>query len=118
MLFLTRITLFKYHLRLGGSDLPEAVRASQLEFDSQLAFILDRMADRMEGQTPAEDHGFKDAFERLEKAVRTCYSEGLHRSTAIELKTSLAISRTAESLVMSLDNEILPPSIRQKCASA
>jgi multidrug resistance protein MdtO len=118
MLFLTRITLFKYRLQLTGFELPAAVHASQLEFDSRLAVVLDRMADRMEGQTPAEDHDFKDAFERLEKAVRTCCSEGPQRSMAIELKTFLALSRTAESLVMSLDNEILPRKIGQQCASA
>jgi multidrug resistance protein MdtO len=76
MLFLTRITLFKYRLQLTGFELPATVRASQREFDSRLAVVLDGMADRMEGQTPAEDHDFKDAFERLEKAVRICSSEG------------------------------------------
>jgi multidrug resistance protein MdtO len=111
MLFLTRITLFKYRLQLAGFELPAAVRASQLEFDSRLTALLDRMADRMEGQTPAGDHGFTDAFERLEKSVRSCCSEELQRSMAIELKTFLALSRTAESLIMSLDNEILPPKL-------
>jgi hypothetical protein len=118
MLFLTRITLFKYRLQLTGFELPAAVRASQLEFDSRLAVVLDRMADRMEGQTPAEDHDFKDAFECLEKAVMTCCPEGPQRPMAIELKTFLALSRTAESLVMSLDNEMLPRKSGQQCASA
>jgi multidrug resistance protein MdtO len=111
MLFLTRITLFKYRLQLTGFELPAAVRASQLEFDSRLTVILDSMADRMEGQTPAENHDFTDGFERLEKSVRNCCSEELQRSMAIELKTFLALSRTAESLAMSLDNEILPPKL-------
>jgi multidrug resistance protein MdtO len=109
MLFLIRITLFKYRLQLTGFELPAAVRASQLEFDSRLTAVLDRIADRMEGQTRAEDHDLTDAFERLEKEVRTCSSEGLQRSTAIGLKTFLALSRTAETLVMSLDKEILSP---------
>jgi multidrug resistance protein MdtO len=111
MLFLTRITLFKYRLQLTGFELPAAVRASQLEFDSRLTVILDRMADRMDGQTPAKDHDFTDAFERLENEIRTCCSEGLQQPMAIELKTFLALSRTAESLVMSLDNEILSPKL-------
>jgi multidrug resistance protein MdtO len=111
MLFLIRITLFKYRLRLTGFELPADVRASQLEFDSRLTALLDRMADLMEGQTPAGDHGFTDTFERLEKSVRNCCSEELQRSMAVELKTFLALSRTAERLVMSLDNEILPPKL-------
>lgn len=111
MLFLTRITLFKYRLQLTGFELPAAVRASQLEFDNRLTALLDRMADRMEGQTHAGDHGFRDAFERLERAVKTCSSEGLQRSTAIGLKTFLALSRTTETLALSLDKELLPPKL-------
>jgi hypothetical protein len=109
MLFLTRITLFKYRLQLHGFELPGAVRGSQLEFDSQLAITLDRLADNMEEKAPTENHKLKDAFERLEESVRTCCSEGSQQSIAIELKTFLALSRTAEGLAMSLENEILPP---------
>jgi hypothetical protein len=115
MLFLTRITLFKYRLQLTGFELPPSVRASQLEFDSRLAVILDRMADRMEGQTQAEDPDFTDAFEHLEKAVGTCGSERLQRSMAIELKTFLALSRTAENLVISLEKETQPTEIGTRC---
>jgi multidrug resistance protein MdtO len=111
MLFLTRITLFKYRLQLTGFELPAVVRASQLEFDNRLTTLLDRMADRMEGRTPAGDHGFAEAFDRLEESVRNCCSEELHGSMATELKTFLALSRNAESLVLSLDNEIAPPKL-------
>jgi multidrug resistance protein MdtO len=109
MLFLTRITLFKYRLRLHGFELPGAVRASQLEFDSQLAITLDRLADNMEEKAPTEDHELNDALERLEESVRTCCSEGPQQSMAIELQTFLALSRTADGLVMSLENDMLRP---------
>jgi multidrug resistance protein MdtO len=108
MLFLTRITLSKYRLQLHGFELPPAVRASQLEFDNQLATILDGLADRLEDRAPKEGHDSTDAFERLEEAVRTCCPEWPQQSIAIELKTFLALSRTADGLVMSLENEILP----------
>jgi multidrug resistance protein MdtO len=104
MLFLTRITLFKYRLQLTVFELPAAVRPSQLEFDRRLATILDRMANRMEGSAPAEDHDFKDAFENLEKAVKTCCSEEPERS--IDLQTFLALSDTATGLVISLAKQI------------
>jgi multidrug resistance protein MdtO len=112
MLFLTRITLFKYRLQLTGFELPAGVRASQLEFDGRLAVILDRMADRMEEETRPDDHGIEDALERLEKVVRTCCSEYPQQSIAIELKTFLALSRTAQSLIRSLQNQISFPDIR------
>jgi hypothetical protein len=55
MLFLTRITLFKYRLQLTGFELPADVLASQLELDRRLAVFLERMADRMEREGPMED---------------------------------------------------------------
>jgi hypothetical protein len=61
----------------------------------------------MEEKAPTEDLDFKDVFERLEKTAWTCCSERPQQSIATELKTFLALSRTAESLVMSLQNEIL-----------
>jgi multidrug resistance protein MdtO len=111
MLLITRITLFKYRLRLPGFELQEAVSAAQQEFDRRLAVILDRMADRMEEKSPSEDLDLKDVFEPLEKAAQTCCSERPEQSIAIELKTFLTLSRTAESLVMSLENEILLPNL-------
>jgi hypothetical protein len=74
------------------------VRASQLEFDSRLATILDKIANRIEEGAPPEDHDFKDALEGLEKAVRTCCSEEPQRSIAIDLQTFLALSHTAQRL--------------------
>jgi multidrug resistance protein MdtO len=106
LLFVTRITLFKYRLQLTGFEVPAAVRASQLQFDSRLAAILNRMADRMEEKIPTEDYDSQDAFEPLENAVRTSYMEDSHQSIGRELETFLALSRTAEGLVISLANEI------------
>jgi multidrug resistance protein MdtO len=111
MLFLTRITLYKYRLQLPGFDLPAAVLASQLEFDSHLAATLERMADRMEEKWPTENHGFKDAYQRLEGAVWACSTEGPPHSVAVELKTFLALSQTAEKLVTSLANKVLGDSL-------
>ena len=108
-LFLTQITLFKYRLQLPGFELPEAVRQAQQEFDGGLAAMLDRMADRLEDKASPEDRDFKDAFEQLEAAVRSCCSEGSEQLLASELKTFLALLRTIEDLVKSLKTEILPP---------
>ena len=106
MLFLTRITLYKYRLQLPGFELPPAVRASQVEFDALLAATLDLMASRLENSAPPEDHESKSAFQRLESVARDCCLEGPHQSITIELETFLAISRTAEGLVVSLANGI------------
>ena len=56
MLFITRITLWRYRMRFPGFDLPEPIWRAQLEFDHELAKTLDAMADRFEGK-PAEKTG-------------------------------------------------------------
>jgi multidrug resistance protein MdtO len=106
MLFLTRITLFKYRLQLTGFELPERVRALQLEFDGRLAAILETMAERMEERAPKEGHHYKEEFEHLEKVLDSSCTEASHQSIAVEMKTFLALSRTAKSLLMSLALEI------------
>jgi multidrug resistance protein MdtO len=106
MLFLTRITLFKYRLQLTGFELPERVRASQLEFDDRLAAILETMAERMEGEAPKEGHDYTDEIEQLEKVLRGYRTEASNQSIATEMKTFLALSYTSKNLVMSLAQEI------------
>ncbi|WP_263349788.1 FUSC family protein [Acidicapsa acidisoli] len=106
MLFLTRITLYKYRLQLPGFELPSEVGALQREFDWRLAAILERMANRLENTAPQEDHDFRSAFEHLENTVRACCIEGSHQSKAIDLEPFLSLSRTAEGLVISLANKI------------
>jgi multidrug resistance protein MdtO len=106
MLFLTRITLYKYRLQLPGFELPSEVRALQTEFDNRLGAILELMANRLENTAPPEDRDFRSAFERLESTVRARSMEGPHQSGSIELETFLSLSRTAEGLVITLANEI------------
>jgi multidrug resistance protein MdtO len=105
-LFLTRVALLKYRLRLLGFELPEAVRVAQQEFDDNLAKMLDGMADRMEGKAPEGKDDFEDSFERLEHTIRTCCSEGPQELPTAELQTFLALSRSIESVTISLDKEI------------
>ena len=105
VLFLTRITLFKYRLQLTGFELPERVRASQLEFDDRLAAILEIMAERME-KAPSEGPDYRDEFEHLKKVLNSYRTEASNQSIATEMKTFLALSRTAMSLVMSLAQKI------------
>jgi multidrug resistance protein MdtO len=85
-LFVTRITLLKYRLQLPGFELPEALHVAQQEFEDRLAGILDGMANRLEGKASQEKDNFEDSVERLEQ--------------------TLALSRSIESVTMSLGEEI------------
>jgi multidrug resistance protein MdtO len=105
-LFVTRIALVKYRLRLPGFELPEAVAKAQQEFDDRLAGALDRMANRMEGKALEGGDDFENAFERLEVEVRSCVSEGPQPSMRQKLQTFLALSRNIDSLTTSLEEEI------------
>jgi multidrug resistance protein MdtO len=105
-LFVTRIALVKYRLQLPGFNLPAPALAAQQEFDNRLAATLDSMADRMEGKSPQRTGHFEDVFERLEQTVRACCSEGPQELLSAEMQTFLALSRSIESVTISLDREI------------
>jgi multidrug resistance protein MdtO len=105
-LFLTRTVLIKYRLRLHGFELSEAVRVAQQEFDDNLAKVLDGMADRMEGKAAQEKDTFEDSFKRLEQTIQSCCSEGPQELPTADLQTFLALSRSIESVAISLDKEI------------
>jgi multidrug resistance protein MdtO len=105
-LFVTRIALVKYRLQLPGFELPEPARVAQQEFDNRLAGVLDGMADRMEGKPPQGTDRLEDVFGRLEQTVRTCCSEGPQELLTAEMQTFLSLSRSIESVTISLDKEI------------
>ena len=55
-LFVMRIALLKYRLRLPGFELPESVRLLHEAYDQRSARILEEMADRVDGR----EHGGAD----------------------------------------------------------
>ena len=105
-LFLIRVALLKYRLRLSGFDLPEPVELAQQEFDEELARVLDGMADRVEGKALEREDNLEHSFEHLEETIRSCCSEGPQELPAAEVQTFLALSRSIESVAISLDKEI------------
>jgi multidrug resistance protein MdtO len=107
MLFITRIALSKYRMRLPGFELPETIWQAQREFDDELAKTLDTMADRFEGQpTARRGSGLEASFKNLEQTVQTFGLRDLHRVIPEQLKTFLTLSRRLEGLATSLDGEI------------
>ncbi len=105
-LFLIRVALLKYRLRLSGFDLPEPVELAQQEFDEELAKVLDGMADRMAGKVSERKDNLEHSFEHLEQTIRSCCSEGPQELPTAELQTFLALSRSIETVTTSLSKEI------------
>jgi len=104
-LFLIRIALWKYRMQLPGFQLPPAVSSAQQRFDSQSADLLDRIADRMEGQESGQPTNLTESFRRLEKAAEES-APAASRGPLPELQTFLLLSRKAESLESSLNQAI------------
>jgi multidrug resistance protein MdtO len=102
--FLLRIALLKYRLRLPGFELPERLHVAQQDFDDYLAKTLDGMADRWEGKASERTDDLEDAFDGLEKTARSCYSEGPQGLLGPDLQTFLALSRSIENVMLSLDD--------------
>jgi multidrug resistance protein MdtO len=100
--FLVRIALLKYRLRLPGFELPEAVVQAQQAFDQQTAQMLDNMAGRIEGQELNVRDDLDRSFGRLEQAVRTSESP----ETAAHLNAFLSLCRTVRDLLVSLDSAV------------
>jgi multidrug resistance protein MdtO len=106
VLFLTRVTLFKYRLQLPGFELPEPVRVAQQQFDECLTANLNAMADRMEGKDSQTTESLELSFARLEAAIRSYGTPGPQAIPASHLETFLPLSRRLESLTVSLAKEI------------
>jgi multidrug resistance protein MdtO len=106
MLFIMRVALWRYRVRVPGFELPAPVATAQQEFDEALADVMDGMADRSEGKTSQGKDDFEDAFEGLERTVRSYCSEGPQGLLAPELQAFLALSRSIENVTLCLDNEI------------
>jgi multidrug resistance protein MdtO len=105
-LFVARIALLKYRLQIPGFELPEPARVAQEEFDNRIANLLDGMADRMEDKAVGGDAGSQDPLEGLEETIRTHCAEGPQGLLPAQMETFLALSRSVESVTMSLDKDI------------
>jgi hypothetical protein len=60
----------------------------------------------LEAEILREEWYINDMSERLEMVVMARGRDGLQQPTAVGLKTLLALSRSAEELIVSLENEI------------
>ena len=109
MVFVARIALLKYRLRLAGFELPEPILAAQQEFDMSLAAALETVAERLEGKPGLPSQPLESALQRLEEAVQACCPVEPPEQLAAQLRTFLPLSRRAHALLSSVAAEILAP---------
>jgi multidrug resistance protein MdtO len=109
VVFLTRVTLFKYRLGLPGFELPDDVAAAQAAFDKELGIRLDAMADRLSGpemKIPPVGDALEQALAHLEQ-VSGSRCQGSAPGVLARLNACLSLSRQIETLVMSLDRDVV-----------
>jgi multidrug resistance protein MdtO len=109
ILFLTRIALWKYRAQLPGFELPEAIRAAQQGFDYVLAGKLDEIANRMDSKLRFEDEITQNLLEGLERTIHAHSSAETNPFLAARLQALLGLCRTAETLTISLQEELKVP---------
>ena len=106
LLFLTRVTLFKYRLQLPGFELPDAIRRAQQEFDACLARTLESMAKRLDGQPTASAPDLEVAFARLQAALEGYASADPDGKLGQRVKTFAVLSERITRLALSFNKAI------------
>jgi multidrug resistance protein MdtO len=105
ILFILRIVLWRYRVRLPGFELPEAIQPAQAEFDNRLAIGLDRMADRLKGDESAQKDDLESAYAQLEHATWKALPKEQHQLTP-KIKSFLLLSRRIATLADCLQREV------------
>ena len=105
MIFITRLVLWKYRVRLPGFELPEAIQPAQEEFDNRLAKALEGMADRTEGNESAQKQDLSKAYALLEQAVWKGSPKTLSQFSP-QIESFLLLSRRIALLTDALEKGI------------
>ena len=105
ILFITRIVLWRYRVRLPGFELPEGIQPAHEEFDNRMATALDRMADRLEGDGSTQKEDLTSAYNELEQAVWKAQPKEQHQLTP-QVQSFLLLSRRIASLADCLETEM------------
>jgi multidrug resistance protein MdtO len=105
VLFVVRIALLKYRLRLPGFEAPEPVLKAQQEFDTRLAERLEGMADRLSGKDVANQRSLEPLVPPLEKSVQENCPTELPGCLPV-LRSLLPLCRQIDSILSSLDHEM------------
>ena len=105
VLFIVRIALLKYRLRLPGFEAPEPILRAQQTFDMRLALRLDDMADRLSGKGVLNQWSPESSLLPLERSIQeNCPTEVPDCLPAV--RSLLPLCRQVEAILSSLDNEM------------
>jgi len=106
VVFLARIALLKYRLRLPGFELPDPIIAAQQAFDTGVAQRLEWIAGRLQGKPVPSDESQTGLLPVLEKTIQDCCPAELPDPLAARLNSFVPLCERVESLVSSFGREI------------
>jgi multidrug resistance protein MdtO len=104
-IFLARIAMLKYRLRLPGFELPAQVQAIQMEYDGHQAATLEAIADRLAGKSTLLEN-ISPSFESVEHAAQEYCRTETGTNVGVPLTTFVPLARHLDGLVQSLSREI------------
>ena len=105
IIFITRIALLKYRLRLPGFELPELVLNAQQIFDNQLADRLESIADQFQSNNPLSSQKSEPFLRSLANAVQDCSSTDPADPQATRLRSFLRLADRIESILGAMERE-------------
>jgi multidrug resistance protein MdtO len=103
-IFLARIAMLKYRLRLPGFELPAQVQAIQMEYDGHQAATLEAIADRLEGKATLIEN-FCPSFKSMEQAAKECCRSEAQANAGTPLTTFIPLASRLDGLIQSLSQE-------------
>jgi multidrug resistance protein MdtO len=104
IVFVTRIALLRYLLRLPGFEIPEPLLRTQEIADGQVAERLERLADRISDKAPSS---FTTYDTQLSVASSILYDPKSDASLAPHFRSFLLLSSRITSMLTSLETEII-----------
>jgi len=105
IIFITRIALLKYRLRLPGFELPKPILNAQQIFDNQLADRLESIADHFQSNNPLPLQKSEPFLPSLANAVQDCSSTDPADPLATRLRTFLRLADRIESILGAMERE-------------
>lgn len=105
MIFITRIALLKYRLRLTGFELPDAILRAQRAFDSALAERMGEIAEQLEGNLKLPQPR-EPLLPLIAGPVKHYLAASSDPGVAPRVESLLPLCARIDSLVISLAEEI------------
>ncbi|WP_423201818.1 FUSC family protein [Edaphobacter modestus] len=114
IIFVTRIALLRYLLRLPGFEIPEPLLRTQEIADGQLAERLERLADRISEKVPSSLATYDT---QLSVASRILYDSNSDTSLAPHSRSFLLLASRITSLLTSLETDMVAHELQFASAS-